>query len=81
MEGLSNEAYYPCLESHKKKSIRIGQLYNCQQTKQSFDSLNKANLWVFQNLRQQAKINEVFNFFPSLGLSKPPSTFAHRRAD
>ena len=33
---------------------RIGQLYNCHQTKESFDLLIKGNWGVFQNQRKQA---------------------------
>ena len=66
--GLSG--YTP--KNHQKNSAKIGQPYNCHQTKQSFDSTIKANLWVFQNHRKQAKINVVSHCFPSLGLNKPP---------
>ena len=57
--------------SHQKYSNKIGQPYNCHQTKARFESSIKANLRVFQNHRKQAKINIVFYRFPLLGLSKP----------
>ena len=56
---LSDEVYHPW-ESPKKNSTKIGQPYNCHRTKQSFDSSNKANLWVFQNHRKQGKINIAY---------------------
>ena len=47
--------------SHKKNSTKIGQPYICQQTKESYDSSIKGNLTVFQNHRNQAKINVFFH--------------------
>ena len=71
----------------KKKSTKIGQPYICQRTKQCFDLSIKANLQVFQNHREKAKINIVFIIFHCwvyitmiLNFSNP-STFDHETAD
>ena len=58
--------------SHKKISTKIGQPYNCQRTKESFNSSIKGNLPVFQNHSKQAKNNVILNPFPSLGQNEPP---------
>ena len=58
--------------SHQENSTKIGQPYICQQTEESFDSLIKGNLLVFQNHTKQAKSNVVFHHFPSLGLNETP---------
>ena len=47
----------------QKKSTKIGQPYIYHRTKESFDSLIKGNLRVFQNHRKQAEINGVFSSF------------------
>ena len=70
MEGLSDKVYCPW--ESPKKSILINQHYICQRTKESFNSLIKGNLGVFQNHRKQAKNNVVFHHFPSSGLNETP---------
>ena len=55
-------------ESHQKKMTKIGQLYDCHQTEESFDSSINGKLRVFQNHMKQAKINILFHCFPLLGL-------------
>ena len=60
------------LWSHQKNSTKIGQSYNCQRTKESFNSSIKGNLPVFKNHSKQAQNNVILNPFPSLGQNEPP---------
>ena len=70
VEGISDEVYYPW-ESPKKMTKNVSPTFATEQ-EECFDLLIKANLRVFQNHRKQARINMVSDFFPLLGLNKPP---------